>query len=129
STLRAAATVNPSGVATFTVHPAATTAYHVAYTGDETYAPATSKTVTLRVAWKVTESAPGAYAVKAGVHRFHYRGTCVTTHVKGCPAFTANVAPNAGGKTVGLQLQERVGGRWLSLFDRDIKLSPKGSCK
>jgi hypothetical protein len=129
STLRATATVNPSGVATFTVHPAATTAYHVAYPGDQTYAPATSKTVTLRVAWKVTETAPGAYAVKSGVHRFHYRGTCVTTHVKGCPAFAAKVAPNAGGKTVGLQLQQRVGGRWLSLFDRDIKLSPKGSCK
>lgn len=126
--LRATATVTAGGVATFSVKPAATTAYHVAYTGDATYAPATSKAITVKVAWRVVESTPGAYAVKSGVHRFHYRAACVSTHRTGCPTFGAAVSPNGSGKTVTLQAQERVGGRWYSLFDRDVRLSKAGRC-
>jgi hypothetical protein len=112
--------VNASGDLTARFVPTRKTTFVATFPGDDLFKPATSKSKTVQVIARVTGKLSN-FDAKSGKYKlYRYTADC-TNHGRGCPRYTAKVAPNHHGKRVSFILQLFADGSWhtvLSFRDR-----------
>jgi hypothetical protein len=93
------------------LRPRASSSFFAVLLSDSQFGPATSTSVKVGVRVRVTVRALGAYGRSGKYHLYHYTSRCPQRH-RGCPAFTASVAPNHAGKPIVFRVDVFVSGRW-----------------
>jgi len=105
--------VNASGNVTFVARPSRTTKYVAKYAGADTDAPVSSLATVVPVRARITAKQSGYYGT-SGVYRlYHYNATCVSSG-RGCPTYTATVAPSHSGFRVTFTLQRHTSKGWVT---------------
>ncbi len=114
--------VGPSGTVQITQTPKLTATYSATFTGDDTYNPATSKTVPIAVVPILKGTWPGGYRTASGYRLFHSSASCMKTHKSGCPQLKITATPNLKGHTVYMVIQQKNGSSWKSVYQAHHKL-------
>jgi hypothetical protein len=104
-----------AGQASVTLAPGRNTQYFATFNGDDTYNPATSAKVTVKVAPIVTGALLGGYG-RSGVYKlYRYNSTCLRTYNAGCPQYLVTVSPNHFNHNATALIQVRTASGWKNV--------------
>ena len=116
--------VGVTSVATFDMHPKATTTYTAVWAGDEWYTSShdtADVAVHPRVHDKLTGGSPGS----GGVRTYHYTPSCGSSG-RGCPGLVGWLSPKHAGKRLTFLIQLHTSSGWRSLGSAAFRMRSSG---